>query len=82
MGEWGYDSIYKGKIQSRSDVALKILSKYKSNEQDFINEITTTGIIHHVNIVRPVGYYADMSKCALIYDLMPNGLFENYLSCQ
>ncbi|CAA3008017.1 rust resistance kinase Lr10-like [Olea europaea subsp. europaea] len=82
LGEGGYGSVYKGKIRSGRDVAVKILGKNKSNGQDFINEVSTTGRIHHVNIVRLVGYCANMSKCALVYDFMPNGSLEKYLSCQ
>ncbi|XP_022844096.1 LEAF RUST 10 DISEASE-RESISTANCE LOCUS RECEPTOR-LIKE PROTEIN KINASE-like 2.4 [Olea europaea var. sylvestris] len=82
IGEGGYGSVYKGKLRSGRDVAVKILGKNKSNGQDFINEVTTTGRIHHVNIVRLVGYCADMSKCALLYDFMPNGSLEKYISCQ
>ncbi|XP_022868943.1 rust resistance kinase Lr10-like, partial [Olea europaea var. sylvestris] len=82
LGEGGYGLAYKGKLRSGRDVAVKILGKNKSNGQDFINEVTTTGRIHHINIVRLVGYCADMSKCALVFDFMPNGSLEKYLSCQ
>ncbi|CAA2957639.1 probable receptor kinase At1g67000 [Olea europaea subsp. europaea] len=82
LGEGGYGSVYKGKLRSGRDVAVKILGKNKSNGQDFINEVTTTGRIHHVNIVRLVGYCADMSHCALVYDFMPNGSLEKYLCCK
>ncbi|XP_022872840.1 rust resistance kinase Lr10-like [Olea europaea var. sylvestris] len=82
LGEGGYGLVYKGKLRSGRDVAVKILGKNKSNGQDFINEVTTTGRNHHVNIVRLVGYCADMSKCALVYDFMPNGSLEKYISCQ
>ncbi|KAL2479175.1 Protein kinase superfamily protein [Forsythia ovata] len=82
LGEGGYGSVYKGKLRSGRDVAVKILGKNKANGQDFINEVATIGRIHHVNVVRLVGYSADMSKWALVYDFMPNGSLERYLSCQ
>ncbi|KAL2550676.1 PR5-like receptor kinase [Forsythia ovata] len=82
LGEGGYGSVYKGKLRSGRDVAVKILGKNKANGQDFINEVATIGRIHHVNVVRLVGYSADMSKRALVYDFMPNGSLEKYLSCQ
>ncbi|KAL2550734.1 Serine/threonine protein kinase [Forsythia ovata] len=82
LGEGGYGSVYKGKLRSGRDVAVKILGKSKANGQDFINEVATIGRIHHVNVVRLVGYSADMSKWALVYDFMPNGSLEKYLSCQ
>ncbi|KAL2527415.1 PR5-like receptor kinase [Abeliophyllum distichum] len=82
LGEGGYGSVYKGKLRSGRDVAVKLLGKNKGNGQDFINEVATIGRIHHVNVVRLVGYTADMSKWALVYDFMPNGSLERYLSCQ
>ncbi|XP_042035287.1 rust resistance kinase Lr10-like [Salvia splendens] len=44
-----------------------------------MNEIATIGRIHHVNVVTLVGYCAQGSKRALVYDFMPNGSLEKYL---
>ncbi|KAK6161521.1 hypothetical protein DH2020_004902 [Rehmannia glutinosa] len=71
--EGGYGSVYKGKLRSGHDVAVKVLSKPRANGQDFINEVATIGRIHHVNVVKLVGYCAERSKRALVYDFMPNG---------
>ncbi|KAH6760509.1 PR5-like receptor kinase [Perilla frutescens var. frutescens] len=79
LGEGGYGSVYKGKLQSGHDVAVKLLGKFGSNGQDFFNEIATVGRIHHVNIVRLVGYCAERSKRALLFDFMPNGSLEKYI---
>ena len=51
----------------------------KANTQEFINEVATIGKIHHVNVVRLVGFHAGRSKRALIYDFMPNGSLEKYI---
>ncbi|XP_019195143.1 PREDICTED: rust resistance kinase Lr10-like [Ipomoea nil] len=80
LGEGGYGSVYKGKLRSGSYVAVKIISKSKSNGQDFINEVGSMGRIHHVNIVRLVGYCAQNSKCALVYDFMSNGSLDRYVN--
>ncbi|KAG5628942.1 hypothetical protein H5410_000659 [Solanum commersonii] len=57
-GQGGYGSRYKGKLQSRPNVAKKISRKPKVDGQDFINEVATIGRIHHVNIVQLIGYQA------------------------
>ncbi|XP_058181392.1 rust resistance kinase Lr10-like, partial [Rhododendron vialii] len=80
LGEGGYGSVYKGKLRSGSFVAVKMLSKPKANGQDFINEVATIGRIHHVNVVELIGYCAERSKRALVYDFMPNGSLEKYIS--
>ncbi|KAA8517924.1 hypothetical protein F0562_015388 [Nyssa sinensis] len=78
LGEGGYGSVYKGKLRSGSLVAIKILGKSNTNGQDFINEVATIGRIHHVNVVQLIGYCAERSKRALVYDFMPNGSLEKY----
>ncbi|XP_057798668.1 LEAF RUST 10 DISEASE-RESISTANCE LOCUS RECEPTOR-LIKE PROTEIN KINASE-like 2.1 isoform X2 [Salvia miltiorrhiza] len=79
LGEGGYGSVYKGKLRSGHDVAVKLLGKSRGNGQDFMNEIATIGRIHHVNVVNLVGYCAHGSKRALVYDFMPNGSLEKYI---
>ncbi|XP_042033429.1 LEAF RUST 10 DISEASE-RESISTANCE LOCUS RECEPTOR-LIKE PROTEIN KINASE-like 2.7 isoform X4 [Salvia splendens] len=79
LGEGGYGSVYKGKLRSGFHVTVKLLGKSGGSGQDFMNEIATIGRIHHVNVVKLVGYCAHGSKRALIYDFMPNGSLEKYL---
>ncbi|KAL2235950.1 UNVERIFIED_CONTAM: Rust resistance kinase Lr10 [Sesamum indicum] len=79
LGEGGYGSVYKGKLRSGRDVAVKVLNKPKENGQDFINEVATIGRIHHVNVVNLVGYCAERSKRALVYDYMTNGSLDKYI---
>lgn len=80
LGQGGYGSVYKGKLQSGPNVAVKILSKPKADGQDFINEVATIGRIHHVNIVQLIGYCAERCKRALVYDFMPKGSLEKYIT--
>ena len=79
LSQGGFGSIYKGKLRSGHLVAVKLLEKSAANEQDFINEITTIGRIHHVNIVQLVGYCSESSKRALIFYFMPNGSLDKYV---
>ncbi|KAJ9164287.1 hypothetical protein P3X46_023883 [Hevea brasiliensis] len=78
----GYGSVCKGKLQSGNLVAVKMLGKSKANGQDFINEVATIGRIHHVNVVRLIGFRAECSKHALIYDFMPNRSLHGYIISQ
>ncbi|KAL1531988.1 LEAF RUST 10 DISEASE-RESISTANCE LOCUS RECEPTOR-LIKE PROTEIN KINASE-like 2.1 isoform X1 [Salvia divinorum] len=79
VGQGGYGSVYKGKLRSGHDVAVKLLGKSGGKERDFMNEIATIGRIHHVNIVELIGYCAHGSKLALVFDFMTNGSLEKYL---
>ncbi|XP_028086223.1 rust resistance kinase Lr10-like [Camellia sinensis] len=82
LGEGGFGCVYKGKLRSDHIVAIEILNKPKANGQDFINEVATIGRIHHVNVVQLIGFCAKGSKCALVYDFMPNGSLEKYIFSQ
>ncbi|KAL7254255.1 hypothetical protein ACSBR1_008619 [Camellia fascicularis] len=82
LGEGGYGCVYKGMLRSGHPVAIKILDKFKANGQDFINEVATIGRIHHINVVRLIGFCAERSKRALVYEFMPNGSLEKYIFSQ
>ncbi|XP_027175773.1 rust resistance kinase Lr10-like [Coffea eugenioides] len=84
LGEGGYGLVYKGKLRSGSAVAVKMQNKSKANGQEFINEVATIGRIHHVNVVRLMGFCVTASKHALVYDYMPNGSLDKLLfsNCQ
>ncbi|XP_047957074.1 rust resistance kinase Lr10-like isoform X2 [Salvia hispanica] len=79
LGEGGFCSVYKGKLQSGHYVTVKLLGKTKINDKDFINDIGTIGRIHYVNVVQLVGYCAERSKRVLILNFMPNGSLEKYI---
>ncbi|XP_030954726.1 LEAF RUST 10 DISEASE-RESISTANCE LOCUS RECEPTOR-LIKE PROTEIN KINASE-like 2.4 [Quercus lobata] len=83
LGEGGYGSVYKGKLQSGHLVAIKMLSnKSNANGQEFINEVATIGRIHHENVVQLIGYCVEGLKRALIYEFMPNSSLDKYIFSQ
>ncbi|GFP91304.1 probable receptor-like protein kinase at5g39030, partial [Phtheirospermum japonicum] len=53
-----YKALRPGKLSTEISVAVKVLSNIKGNGEDFLNEVATIGKIHHVNVVRLVGYCA------------------------
>ncbi|XP_017980390.1 PREDICTED: rust resistance kinase Lr10 [Theobroma cacao] len=79
LGQGGYGSVFKGKLRSGQFVAVKLLNKSKANGQDFINEVATIGRIHHVNVVRLIGFCVKGSKQALVYDFMQNGSLDKII---
>ncbi|XP_048137884.1 rust resistance kinase Lr10-like [Rhodamnia argentea] len=79
LGKGGYGSIFKGKLRSSREVAVKILKKGKVNGQDFIGEVATIGRIYRVNGVGLIGFCFEGSKQALVYDFMRNGSLEKHI---
>ncbi|CAL9000255.1 unnamed protein product [Prunus brigantina] len=80
LGQGAYGTVFKGKLSSELLVAVKILNNSNENGEDFINEVGTMCQIHHVNVVRLVGICADRFIRALVYEYLPNGSLQNFLS--
>ncbi|XP_052887069.1 rust resistance kinase Lr10 isoform X2 [Gossypium arboreum] len=79
LGQGGFGTVFKGKLQSGKLVAIKLLKESKGNGQDFINEVATIGRIHHVNVVQLIGFCAERKKQALVYDFMTNGSLDKFI---
>ncbi|KAJ9164288.1 hypothetical protein P3X46_023884 [Hevea brasiliensis] len=79
LGQGGYGTVFKGKLSHDIIVAVKILNNSKGNGEEFINEVGTMGRIHHVNVVRLVGYCADGFRRALVYEFLPNESLEKFI---
>ncbi|KAL7240400.1 hypothetical protein ACSBR2_006117 [Camellia fascicularis] len=73
LGEGGYGNVFKGKLPPDGRfIAVKMLMDYRDNSQNFLSEITSIGRIHHVNVIRLLGFCWDGSRQALVYEYMPN----------
>ncbi|KAL1829687.1 rust resistance kinase Lr10 isoform X1 [Daucus carota subsp. sativus] len=81
LGEGGFGTVYKGKLRSGLFVAVKMLGKSTATGREFINEVATSGRIHHVNVVELLGFCFEGPKRALVYEFMPNGSLEKYIFC-
>ncbi|XP_072085219.1 rust resistance kinase Lr10 [Arachis hypogaea] len=81
LGEGGHGAVFKGMLSSEIGVAVKILnSNTEGKGKDFTNEVGTMGKIHHVNVVRLLGFCAQGVHCALVYDFFPKGSLQNFIS--
>lgn len=80
LGEGGYGTVYKGRLPDGRLIAVKLLENYKDNNRNFLNEVNTIGRIHHVNVIRLLGFCWDGSKQALIYEYMPNKSLGDLMS--
>ncbi|XP_057950404.1 rust resistance kinase Lr10-like [Malania oleifera] len=79
LGQGGYGTVFKGKLSNEILVAVKILNVTKGNGEEFINEVGTMGRIHHVNVVRLVGFCADGFRRALVYEFLVNDSLEKLI---
>ncbi|XP_015972367.2 rust resistance kinase Lr10-like [Arachis duranensis] len=80
LGEGAHGAVYKGKLSSQILVAVKILNSTVGEGKEFINEVGTMSKVHHVNVVRLLGYCADGSHRALVYHFFPNGNLQTFIA--
>jgi hypothetical protein len=81
LGQGGYGSVYKGVLLPGDlHVAVKMLNGNSNcNGEEFISEVATIGMIHHVNVVRLVGFCSEEMRRALVYEHMPRGSLDKYI---
>lgn len=79
LGQGGFGTVYKGELPGGHLVAVKLLGKSNDNGEDFISEVSTIGTIHHVNVVRLVGFCSEGSHRAIVYEYMRNGSLDKYI---
>ena len=80
LGEGAYGTVFKGSISKEFIVAVKMLNSSQGNGEEFINEVGIIGRIHHINIVRLVGFCADGFRRALIYEFLPNSSLQKFIN--
>ncbi|XP_058724610.1 rust resistance kinase Lr10-like [Vicia villosa] len=80
LGEGAHGTVYKGKLSNQIQVAVKMLNNVEGDGKDFINEVGTMGKIHHINVVRLLGFCADGFHRALVYDYFSNGSLDKFIS--
>lgn len=87
LGEGGFGKVYEGKLaNSNKKVAVKDLKLDNISEVDrqrieksFEAEVQTLGLIHHVNLVRLLGYCTQNERHMLVYEFMANSSLDRWI---
>ncbi|KAK9156040.1 hypothetical protein Sjap_003520 [Stephania japonica] len=79
LGSGGFGSVFKGTLPDMTVVAVKKLERVTQEQKQFRSEISTIGLIHHVNLVRLRGFCSEGAKQMLVYDFMRNGSLDRHL---
>ncbi|XP_042473060.1 rust resistance kinase Lr10-like isoform X2 [Zingiber officinale] len=82
LGQGAHGSVFEGKLPNGLPMAVKVLDNQTLSGEEFTNEIDTIGRIHHINIVRLLGFCVEGSARALIYEFMPNESLEKYIAME
>ncbi|XP_043688392.1 G-type lectin S-receptor-like serine/threonine-protein kinase At2g19130 [Telopea speciosissima] len=79
IGRGGFGCVFKGTLPDLTVVAVKKLEGLSQGEKQFRSEVSTIGMIQHINLVRLRGFCCQGSKRLLVYDLMPKGSLDSHL---
>ncbi|KAJ4757744.1 Serine/threonine-protein kinase [Rhynchospora pubera] len=80
LGRGGFGSVFKGTLPNSRYVAVKRLEgNLQVGEKQFRNEVSTIGIVQHVNLARLRGLCCERNKRLLVYDYMENGSLDTKL---
>ncbi|KAF8006270.1 hypothetical protein BT93_K0534 [Corymbia citriodora subsp. variegata] len=79
LGEGGFGSVFEGTLSDGTKVAVKCLDGFGQVKKSFLAEVETIGGIHHVNLVRLVGFCTEKSHRLLVYEYMSNGSLDKWI---
>ncbi|XAR67737.1 Non-specific serine/threonine protein kinase [Bertholletia excelsa] len=81
VGQGGYGIVYRGILSDSTIVAIK-RAKVGSlqGKKEFLTEIEMLSRLHHRNLVSLVGFCDEEEEQMLVYEFMPNGTLQHWLS--
>nr|GMC76825.1 G-type lectin S-receptor-like serine/threonine-protein kinase SD2-5 [Ipomoea batatas] len=79
LGEGGFGSVFEGALRDGTKIAVKRLRGLDHIKNSFLAEVETIGSIHHVNLVKLIGFCAEKSHRLLVYEHMGNGSLDRWI---
>nr|TKW24624.1 hypothetical protein SEVIR_3G061300v2 [Setaria viridis] len=79
LGGGGFGSVFKGVLSDRTSIAVKRLDGARQGEKQFRAEVSSIGLIQHINLVKLIGFCCEGDKRLLVYEHMSNGSLNAHL---
>lgn len=79
LGGGGFGSVFEGSLRDDTKIAVKRLDQFGQGRKEFLAEVKTIGNIHHVSLVRLIGFCAENSHKLLVYEYMSNGSLDKWI---
>jgi len=80
LGEGGFGSVFKGFLNNSTAIAVKKLDHHAHHgDKQFRAEVSSIGIIQHINLVKLIGFCCEGARRLLVYEYMPNGSLDIHL---
>ncbi|KAG0484675.1 hypothetical protein HPP92_008754 [Vanilla planifolia] len=79
LGQGGFGTVFKGQQSDGTKVAVKRLDGVAHGEKQFLAEVRTTAGIHHINLVRLIGFCVEKAHRLLVFEYMANGSLDKWV---
>ncbi|BAF16664.1 G-type lectin S-receptor-like serine/threonine-protein kinase At2g19130 [Oryza sativa Japonica Group] len=79
LGGGGFGSVFKGVLSDSTIIAVKKLDGARQGEKQFRAEVSSIGLIQHINLVKLIGFCCKGDKRLLVYEHMENGSLDAHL---
>ncbi|EOY19894.1 Cysteine-rich RLK (RECEPTOR-like protein kinase) 25, putative [Theobroma cacao] len=80
LGQGGFGAVYKGRLSTGQDIAVKRLSKDSGQgDLEFKNEVLLLAKLQHRNLVRLLGFSLERTERLLIYEFVPNSSLDRFI---
>uniref|UniRef100_A0A1D1XPD2 non-specific serine/threonine protein kinase n=1 Tax=Anthurium amnicola TaxID=1678845 RepID=A0A1D1XPD2_9ARAE len=84
IGQGGFGTVYKGKIDDGTFVAIKRAKKIIHQKHlgvEFQSEVQTLARVEHLNLVRFYGYLEHEDERIIVVEYVPSGTLREHLDC-
>ncbi|KAG6468953.1 G-type lectin S-receptor-like serine/threonine-protein kinase At2g19130 [Zingiber officinale] len=80
LGRGSFGAVFKGELPDSGElIAVKRLESVRQGEKQFRMEVTTIGLIYHINLIRLRGFCCHGDHRLLVYDYMVGGSLDSFL---
>ncbi|KAG2624210.1 hypothetical protein PVAP13_3KG112800 [Panicum virgatum] len=79
LGGGGFGTVFKGVLSESTTIAVKRLDGARQGEKQFRAEVSSIGLIQHINLVKLIGFCCEGDKRLLVYEHMSNGSLDAHL---
>ncbi|KAL6128378.1 hypothetical protein ACLB2K_071733 [Fragaria x ananassa] len=80
IGEGGFGTVYKGRLNDGRDVAVKVLSEEsRQGDREFLSELSSVSNIRHENLVKLHGGCIEGRRRILVYEYMEHNSLARIL---
>nr|XP_048323694.1 G-type lectin S-receptor-like serine/threonine-protein kinase SD2-5 [Ziziphus jujuba var. spinosa] len=82
LGGGGFGTVFEGVLKDGTAVAVKRLDRSGQGTKEFLAEVETMGKLHHIKLVRLIGFCASRRHRMLVYEYMSNGSLDRWIFCE